>query len=164
MHNTWLPGQLPVAETLAIALSHSYIWQDGFNVAEGGAITDDMNKKKKSRTGKTGGVADTPKVNIVVRFSRMRDDIEKLREDSEGRPSIIRGLEECQSIKQEVESDATRIDQKMYNRNRGAQACEEGDALLEKASKEWEQMLSEKLRMHGIRKEMNALATILERL
>ncbi|KAK1536853.1 uncharacterized protein CCOS01_02173 [Colletotrichum costaricense] len=133
-------GQLPVAETLVIALSCSYAWQDGFNIAEGGAITDDMNKKKKLRTGKTGGVADTPKVNIMVRFSRMRDNMEKSREDIEGRSSLIRGLEE------------------------GAQACEEGDALLEKASKEWGQTLSEKLRMHEIWKEMNALATILERL
>ncbi|KXH35798.1 hypothetical protein CSIM01_00512 [Colletotrichum simmondsii] len=164
VHNTWLPRQLPVAERLVIALSRSYVWHDVFNIAEGGEITDDMNKKKKSRTGKRGGVADTPKVSIMVRLSYMRNNIEKSREDIEERSFLLQGLEECQTIRQEVESSATKIDQKLYNRNKDAQTYEKVDALLEKVSKEWEQTLSQRLRDYEIWKEVEELATILGQL
>ncbi|KAK1535345.1 hypothetical protein CPAR01_08887 [Colletotrichum paranaense] len=135
---TWLQEQFPVAERLVIVLVRSYVWHYGFNIVEGGANTDDMNRKKKSRTGTRGGIADTSKVSTMVRFSYMRESIEKSREDIEERSVLLQGLEECQSIRQDVESSATGIDQKLYNRNKDYQACEEGDTLLEKLSMDWE--------------------------
>ncbi|KAH0441647.1 hypothetical protein CcaCcLH18_01907 [Colletotrichum camelliae] len=102
---TWQPAQLPTAERLVIAMARSYLWQDGFNVAEGG--------------GKSGNAHTTDaQVDVMTRMSFMSENVERTLQDIGDRArylenfDAIRGAEtEILSLAQTLDEDTFRIEQ-----------------------------------------------------
>ncbi|KAI8260206.1 hypothetical protein K4K58_002110 [Colletotrichum sp. SAR11_239] len=102
---TWQPAQLPTAERLVIAMARSYLWQDGFNVAEGG--------------GKSGNAHTTnAQVEVMTRMPYMSENVTRTLQDIGDRARFlesfktIRGAEtEILSLAQTIDEDSFRIDQ-----------------------------------------------------
>ncbi|KAJ0301739.1 hypothetical protein COL516b_007716 [Colletotrichum fioriniae] len=78
---TWKRSQLPVAERLVSALARSYVWQDGLNIAEGGANEDIRDRKQCLQNLQEAKAIQEKNVKLAVEMEEHMLQIQKLADE-----------------------------------------------------------------------------------
>ncbi|KAJ0327780.1 hypothetical protein COL5a_005754 [Colletotrichum fioriniae] len=131
---TWKRSQLPVAERLVSALARSYVWQDGLNIAEGGA----------NEVGYSHSIE--AEIEIAVNSTVMEENLTASLQDIRDRKQCLQNLQEAKAIQEKNVKLAVEMEEHMLQ--------------IQKLADEWSQVLQPKLaeRKNELDKAIRAVA------